>query len=110
VTALLVMARSLVFNVLFYVTTTLFVVIGSPLLFAPRSWSMAALKLHARFELFLLRAIVGTKMYDGKSRHFSLATRRQATFSKIRLSVPTFPRLVRFSPRSPENRLLPANL
>ena len=35
---------------------------GSPLLFAPRSWSMAALKLHARFELFLLRAIVGTKI------------------------------------------------
>jgi len=62
VTALLIMARSLVFNVLFYVTTTLFVVIGSPLLFAPRSWSMAALKLHARFELFLLRAIVGTKI------------------------------------------------
>ena len=61
-TALLIMARSLVFNVLFYVTTTLFVVIGSPLLFAPRSWSMAALKLHARFELFLLRAIVGTKI------------------------------------------------
>jgi 1-acyl-sn-glycerol-3-phosphate acyltransferase len=62
VTALLIMARSLVFNVLFYVTTTLFVVIGSPLLFAPRSRSMAALKLHARFELFLLRAIVGTKI------------------------------------------------
>lgn len=60
-TALLIMAHSLLFNVLFYVTTTLFVVIGSPLLFAPRSWAMAALKLHARFELFLLRAIVGTK-------------------------------------------------
>jgi 1-acyl-sn-glycerol-3-phosphate acyltransferase len=54
------MARSLLFNVLFYVTTTLFVVIGSPLLFAPRGWAMAALKVHARFELWLLRAIVGT--------------------------------------------------
>jgi 1-acyl-sn-glycerol-3-phosphate acyltransferase len=60
VTAGLSMARSLLFNVLFYVTTTLFVVIGSPLLFAPRSWAMAALKVHARFELWLLRAIVGT--------------------------------------------------
>ena len=59
-TAGLSMARSLLFNVLFYVTTTLFVVIGSPLLFAPRSWAMAALKVHARFELWLLRAIVGT--------------------------------------------------
>jgi 1-acyl-sn-glycerol-3-phosphate acyltransferase len=54
------MARSLLFNVLFYVTTTLFVVIGSPLLFAPRGWAMAALKVHARFELWLLRASVGT--------------------------------------------------
>ena len=56
------MARSLLFNVLFYVTTTLFVVIGSPLLFAPRGWAMAALKVHASFELWLLRTIVGTKI------------------------------------------------
>ncbi|HEV3241964.1 MAG TPA: 1-acyl-sn-glycerol-3-phosphate acyltransferase, partial [Methyloceanibacter sp.] len=56
------MARSLLFNALFFVTTTLFVVIGSPLLFTPRSWAMAALKVHARFELFLLRVIVGTKI------------------------------------------------
>ena len=56
------MLRSLLFNVLFYVTTTAFVVIGSPLLFAPRSWAMYALCVHARFELWLLRAIVGTKL------------------------------------------------
>jgi len=56
------MARSLLFNVLFYVITTLFVVIGSPLLFAPRSWAMVALKVHSNFELWLLRAIVGTKI------------------------------------------------
>jgi len=54
------MARSLLFNVLFYVTTTLFVVIGSPLLFAPRRWAMAALAVHSRFELWLLKTIVGT--------------------------------------------------
>jgi len=60
VTARPSMARSLLFNVLFFVTTTLFVVIGSPFLFTPRSWAMAALKVHARFELFLLRVIVGT--------------------------------------------------
>ena len=54
------MARSLLFNVLFYVTTTLFVVIGSPLLFAPRRWAMAALAVHGRFELWLLKTIVGT--------------------------------------------------
>jgi 1-acyl-sn-glycerol-3-phosphate acyltransferase len=56
------MARSLLFNVLFYVTTTLFVVIGSPLLFAPRRWAMAALAVHGRFELWLLKVIVGTRL------------------------------------------------
>lgn len=59
---MLELARSLLFNALFFVTTTLFVVIGSPLLFAPRRWSMAALRVHSRFELWLLRLIVGTKM------------------------------------------------
>lgn len=55
------MIRSLIFNTLFFVTTTLFVVIGSPLLFGPRRWAMYALAMHARFELWLLRLIVGTK-------------------------------------------------
>ena len=55
-------ARSLLFNILFFVTTTLFVVIGSPFLFTPRSWSMAALRVHSRFELWLLRVIVGTRI------------------------------------------------
>ncbi|MGA8690829.1 MAG: lysophospholipid acyltransferase family protein [Methyloceanibacter sp.] len=61
-TADLNMARSLLFNALFYVTTALFVVLGTPLLLAPRRWAMAALALHGRFELFLLRVIVGTKL------------------------------------------------
>src|SRR3972149_588542 len=56
------MARSLLFNLLFYVTTTLFVVLGSPLLFAPRRWTMVALAVHSRFELWLLKLIVGTKL------------------------------------------------
>src|SRR4029078_3352546 len=59
------MARSLLFNVLFYMTTTLFVVIGSPLLFAPRRWAMAALAVHGRFELWLLKTIVGTGLEVG---------------------------------------------
>ena len=58
----LLLARSLLFNLLFYVTTTLFVVVGSPLLFAPRSWAMAGLRTHARFELLLLRYVVGLKL------------------------------------------------
>jgi 1-acyl-sn-glycerol-3-phosphate acyltransferase len=56
------MARSLLFNFLFYLTTALYVVLGSPLLFGPRAWAMAALANHARFELFLLRHIVGLKL------------------------------------------------
>jgi 1-acyl-sn-glycerol-3-phosphate acyltransferase len=50
------------FNILFFVTTTLFVVIGSPFLFLPRGWAMAALRVHSRCELWLLRTIVGTKI------------------------------------------------
>jgi 1-acyl-sn-glycerol-3-phosphate acyltransferase len=52
------MARSLLFSLLFYVTTALYVLLGSPLLFMPRSWAMAALKLHCQTELWLLKHIV----------------------------------------------------
>ena len=54
--------RAFLFNVIFYVTTVLFLGLGSPLLFGPRSWAMAALALHARTELWLLKIIVGTKL------------------------------------------------
>jgi 1-acyl-sn-glycerol-3-phosphate acyltransferase len=54
--------RAFLFNVSFYVTTVLFLVLGSPLLFGPRSWAMWALALHAKTELWLLNAIVGTKL------------------------------------------------
>jgi len=53
------MARSLLFSLLFYVTTALYVLLGSPLLFLPRPWAMAALKNHCRTELWLLKHIVG---------------------------------------------------
>ncbi|HET7210354.1 MAG TPA: lysophospholipid acyltransferase family protein [Methyloceanibacter sp.] len=56
------MARSLLFNFMFYVTTVLFLVLGSPLLFGPRRWAMAALAMHGRFELWLLKVIAGTKL------------------------------------------------
>lgn len=53
------MFRSILFGILFYLTTILFLVLGSPLLLGPRSWAMAALKLHARTQLWLLKQIVG---------------------------------------------------
>ena len=53
------MLRSIIFGILFYVTTVLFLIFCSPLLFGPRKWTMAALNAHARTELWLLRHIVG---------------------------------------------------
>ncbi|MFV0367611.1 MAG: lysophospholipid acyltransferase family protein [Hyphomicrobiaceae bacterium] len=56
------MPRSILFAIVFYVNTALFLVIGSPLLLGPRSWAMAGLKAHAHASLFWLRLIVGTKL------------------------------------------------
>ncbi len=54
--------RSAVFNVMFYLNLVLFLVVGSPLFFAPRSWAIAGLKLWARVSVWLLKVICGTKM------------------------------------------------
>jgi 1-acyl-sn-glycerol-3-phosphate acyltransferase len=56
------MLRSIVFAIAFYVTTALFLVLGSWLFIAPRSWAMMGLKTHARVCTWLLEKIVGTKM------------------------------------------------
>lgn len=58
----LVVVRSLVYAAVFYVTTLLFLVLGSWLLFAPRSWAMAGLSLHGRTCVALLESICGTKL------------------------------------------------
>jgi 1-acyl-sn-glycerol-3-phosphate acyltransferase len=52
--------RSLVFAAIFYLNTTIFVVVGAPLLFGPRRWAMAALRIHACTSLWWLRVICGT--------------------------------------------------
>ena len=51
------LARSLVYVVTFYVVTALFVVLGSWLLFGPRSWAMKGLEIHGRTCTWLLRVI-----------------------------------------------------
>jgi 1-acyl-sn-glycerol-3-phosphate acyltransferase len=56
------MLRSLLFAAAFYVVTALFLLLGSPLLLAPRSWAMAGLRAHAHACLWLQRTIVGTRM------------------------------------------------
>jgi 1-acyl-sn-glycerol-3-phosphate acyltransferase len=54
--------RSALFAVAFYATTALMMVVFCPLLLAPRSWAMWALKRHARICLFYLRVIVGVDL------------------------------------------------
>jgi 1-acyl-sn-glycerol-3-phosphate acyltransferase len=58
----LVLLRSLLFVPIFYLTTALFVVLGSFLLLGPRRYAMAGLRAHARVSLWLLKWIVGTRM------------------------------------------------
>jgi 1-acyl-sn-glycerol-3-phosphate acyltransferase len=54
--------RSFLFNVLFYANLVLFLVLGSPLLAAPRAVAMRALRLWAKTSLVLLRLVCGTGM------------------------------------------------
>jgi 1-acyl-sn-glycerol-3-phosphate acyltransferase len=54
--------RSILYMIAFYITTALYLLLGSWLLLAPRSWAMAGLKSHARTCVWLLRWIAGTRM------------------------------------------------
>ena len=56
------MVRSRIFIAVFYLNTAMFLLFGSPLLFAPRSWAMAGLRAHAHASLWWMRVILGTKM------------------------------------------------
>jgi 1-acyl-sn-glycerol-3-phosphate acyltransferase len=56
------MIRSLLFAVVFYVNTAVFLLFGSWLLLGPRRWAMMGLAAHARASLWWLEKIVGTKL------------------------------------------------
>lgn len=56
------MLRSAVYAAAFYLNTALFLVLGSPLLLAPRRWAMMGLKAHAIVSQWLLETICGTRM------------------------------------------------
>lgn len=58
----MLLLRSLLFTLAFYVTTALFLVLGSWLLLGPRSWAMAGLRTHAIVSVWLLKMIAGTKL------------------------------------------------
>ncbi|MEL7048805.1 MAG: 1-acyl-sn-glycerol-3-phosphate acyltransferase, partial [Pseudomonadota bacterium] len=53
------MVRSILFVVVFYLNTAVFLLLGSPLLLAPRKWAMVGLRLHARASLWWFKLIVG---------------------------------------------------
>lgn len=59
---MLIVVRSVLFAVVFYLVTALFLLLGSWLLFAPRSWAMAGLRAHGVTCVWLLRFIAGTKL------------------------------------------------
>jgi 1-acyl-sn-glycerol-3-phosphate acyltransferase len=54
--------RSLIFLVVFYVNTAVFLVLGGWLLLAPRRWAMEGLRLHALASLWWLKVICGTRL------------------------------------------------
>jgi 1-acyl-sn-glycerol-3-phosphate acyltransferase len=54
------MVRSLIFFVVFYLNTAVFLMLGSWLLLAPRRWAMEGLRLHALASLWWMRVICGT--------------------------------------------------
>ena len=53
----MIVLRSLVFAVVFYVNTAAFLVCGSWLLLAPRRWTMEGLRLHGIASLWWLELI-----------------------------------------------------
>jgi 1-acyl-sn-glycerol-3-phosphate acyltransferase len=54
--------RSVLFTIVFYLTTVVMLLAGLWLLLAPRAWAMAALKLHGRVCLKWLEWICGTRL------------------------------------------------
>ncbi len=56
------MIRAVLYTLVFYVVSALFLVLGSWLLLCPRSWAMAGLSAHGSTCVWLLEKIVGTRL------------------------------------------------
>lgn len=56
------MTRAVLYTLAFYSVSVLFLVLGSWLLLAPRSWAMAYLSAHGSTCVWLLKIIVGTRL------------------------------------------------
>ncbi len=58
----MIMLRSIIFNILFYLNLALFLVLGFEFFFLPRKWAIRALQTWARSSIWLLRVICNIKM------------------------------------------------
>lgn len=58
----MILVRSILFTVVFYINTALFLGLGSPLLLGPRRWAMAGLAAHARASVWWLRLICNVRL------------------------------------------------
>jgi 1-acyl-sn-glycerol-3-phosphate acyltransferase len=56
-----IVLRSIIYFIVFYVVTTLYLVLGSWLLLGPRKWAMEGLRIHGVTCVWLLRLICGTR-------------------------------------------------
>lgn len=90
----MIFVRSLTFNIIFYINTAVFLVFGSWLLAAPRSWAMTGLRAHARVSLWWMRIICGTRLeVRGREnlpeRPFLIAAKHQSAWDTFAL-IPIF--------------------
>ncbi len=58
----MIVFRSLLFNVVFYVNLIVFLVVGSPLFFGPRIWAIRGLQAWGRSSIWWLRVISDIRM------------------------------------------------
>ncbi len=65
--------RSLIFNIAFYVNLVLFLVLGSWLFAAPRMWAIRGLQTWARSSIWLLKVICGIDMKVEGAEHLPKA-------------------------------------
>lgn len=65
----MIVLRSFIFNVVFYVNLLLFLILGFWFFFTPRKWSIRALQAWARSSIWLLRVICGTHMEVRGAEH-----------------------------------------
>ena len=90
----MILLRSGLYNLIFYVFTASLAVLGSPLLLGPRSWAMKTLEMHARICIWLLRVIAGTRLEVRGREHLPvgaalIAAKHQSTWDTFGL-VPIF--------------------